>query len=55
MTQHYVEWQPAAYLPEWRSRAKTRGQSHHGIRPFPKRGNLVTNERVDKLREGDAY
>jgi hypothetical protein len=30
-------------------------QSHHGIRPFPKRGNLVTNEQVDKLREGDAY
>ncbi len=31
-------------------------QAHYGIRPFPKRGNvLVTNEQVDKLREGDAY
>ena len=31
-------------------------QSHYGIRPFPKRGNVVvTNEQVNKLREGDAY
>lgn len=30
-------------------------RSHYGIRPFPKRGNIVTNEQVDKLREGDAY
>ena len=31
-------------------------QSHYGIRPFPKRGNaVVTNELVNKLREGDAY
>ena len=31
-------------------------QSHYGIRPFPKRGNFViTNEEIDKLREGDAY
>ena len=30
--------------------------SHYGIRPFPKRGKaVVTNELVDKLREGDAY
>lgn len=30
--------------------------SHYGIRPFPRRGNaLVTNELVNKLREGDAY
>lgn len=28
----------------------------YGIRPFPKRGNaVVTNELVNKLREGDAY
>lgn len=28
----------------------------HGIRPFPRRGRAaVTNELVDKLREGDAY
>ena len=30
-------------------------RSHCGIRPFPKRGNLVTNELIDKLREDDAY
>lgn len=30
--------------------------AHYGIRPFPKRGNaVVTNELVNKLREGDAY
>ena len=28
----------------------------YGIRPFPKRGStVVTNELVNKLREGDAY
>ena len=27
----------------------------HGFRPFPKRGGLVTNHLVDKLREDDAY
>jgi len=27
----------------------------HGFRPFAKRGGIVTNERIDKLREGDAY
>jgi len=31
-------------------------KSHYGIRPFPRRGSaVVTNEQVDKLREGDAY
>lgn len=30
-------------------------RSHYGIRPFPKRGNLVTNELIDKLRQDDAY
>ena len=31
-------------------------RSHYGIRPFPRRGNaVVTNELVNKLREGDAY
>jgi hypothetical protein len=30
--------------------------SHYGIRPFPRRGTaVVTNELVNKLREGDAY
>ena len=27
----------------------------HGFRPFPRRGGIVTNELIDKLREGDAY
>lgn len=27
----------------------------HGLRPFPKRGGIVTNELIDKLRENDAY
>ena len=30
-------------------------RSHYGIRPFPRRGNVVTNELIDKLREDDAY
>ena len=30
-------------------------RAHYGIRPFPKRGNLVTNELIDKLRQDDAY
>lgn len=27
----------------------------YGFRPFPRRGGLVTNERIDRLREDDAY
>jgi hypothetical protein len=27
----------------------------HGFRPFPRRGGLVTNELIDRLREEDAY
>ena len=27
----------------------------HGFRPFAKRGGVVTNERIDKLREDDVY
>ena len=30
-------------------------RSHYGIRPFPKRGGVVTNELINKLREDDAY
>ena len=30
-------------------------QALHGFRPFPKRGGIVTNELIDKLREDDAY
>ena len=28
---------------------------HFGFRPFPKRGGIVTNDLIDKLREDDAY
>ena len=27
----------------------------YGIRPFARRGKLVTNELIDRLREEDAY
>jgi hypothetical protein len=27
----------------------------HGFRPFPRRGRIVTNELIDRLREDDAY
>ena len=27
----------------------------HGFRPFPRRGRVVTNELIDKLREDDPY
>ena len=30
-------------------------QALHGFRPFPRRGRIVTNELIDKLREDDAY
>ncbi len=30
-------------------------RSHYGIRPFPKRGSVVTNELIDKIRQDDAY
>ena len=30
-------------------------KARHGFRPFPKRGGIVTNELIDRLREDDAY
>jgi len=27
----------------------------HGFHPFPRRGGVVTNALIDKLREDDAY
>ena len=27
----------------------------YGLRTFPKRGGIITNELIDKLREEDAY
>jgi hypothetical protein len=30
-------------------------RAQYGFRPFPKRGGVVTNELIDRLREDDAY
>jgi len=30
-------------------------KTRYGFRPFPKRGGIVTNERIKTLREDDAY
>jgi hypothetical protein len=30
-------------------------RAHYGLRPFPRRGGIVTNELIDKLRTDDAY
>jgi hypothetical protein len=27
----------------------------HGFRPFPRRGGIVTNDLIDRLRDDDAY
>lgn len=27
----------------------------HGVQPFARRGNIVTNELIDRLRSDDAY
>jgi hypothetical protein len=27
----------------------------YGFRPFPRRGGIVTNDLIDRLREDDAY
>ncbi|MGH8674270.1 MAG: CopG family transcriptional regulator [Burkholderiales bacterium] len=30
-------------------------RAHYGLRPFARRGGVVTNELIDRLREEDAY
>jgi hypothetical protein len=30
-------------------------RGHYGLRPFPRRGGIVTNDLIDRLREDDAY
>ena len=30
-------------------------RAQYGFRPFPKRGGIVTNELIDRVREEDAY
>lgn len=29
--------------------------ARYGFRPFPRRGGIVTNELIDRLRDEDAY
>jgi hypothetical protein len=36
-------------------RAPHEPKALHGFRPFPRRGGIVTNEQIDKLREEDAF
>ncbi|MEO8135228.1 MAG: antitoxin [Betaproteobacteria bacterium] len=37
------------------TRAAQEPKATYGLRPFGKRGGLVTNAMIDKLREDDAY
>jgi hypothetical protein len=30
-------------------------KASHGFKPFARRGNVVTNEMIDQLRQDDAY
>jgi hypothetical protein len=30
-------------------------RAHYGLRPFPRRGGIVTNDLIHRLREDDAY
>jgi len=27
----------------------------HGLRPFPSRGNVITNDMINRIRDEDAY
>ena len=38
-----------------RDSSTRQSKSLYGFRPFPKRGGIVTNELIDKVREEDAY
>ena len=50
------EWARAALTAPQPQPRVQEAKAHYGIRPFPRRGNaVVTNELVNKLREGDAY
>ena len=34
---------------------RSKPRACYGLRPFPSRGGIVTNDLIHKLREGDAY
>ena len=36
-------------------KAGGRAEEFFGFKPFPKRGGIVTNEAIDRLRDEDAY
>lgn len=37
------------------SRSVEEPKAVYGFKPFPRRGGIVTNELIDKLRDEDAY
>jgi hypothetical protein len=41
-------------LPKSSSKA-SESRAYYGLKPFPRRGGVVTNELIDRLREDDAY
>jgi hypothetical protein len=41
--------------PSGKSASGTRAQGVGGFVPFESRGGIVTNELIDRLREGSAY
>jgi hypothetical protein len=45
----------AALTAPTASRSAREPKALYGLRPFPKRGGIVTNELIDKLRQDDAY
>ncbi len=45
----------SAPLPQAKTQGVGKPEEFHGFRPFPRRGGVVTNELIDKLREEDAY
>lgn len=45
----------ALNAPKHQAAKASEPRSHYGIRPFPKRGGVVTNELINRLREDDAY
>lgn len=45
----------AALTAPPKPRAGRERKAVHGFQPFPRRGVIVTNELIDRLREDDAY
>lgn len=45
----------SASLPPAKATGPGKKEEFYGFRPFPRRGGVVTNERINQLREEDAY